>query len=112
VKDAEPQGINPKILLLELQTAALPGIWPAVIQPVPGYYVKRLYEQGQYDSVHVLYPGGGVVVDTIVDAGAGPSLLGDGRALQAVPAVTGLHSGNLRRRWGHCGLALGLVSAP
>lgn len=73
VADAVPQGTNPKILLLDLKTATLPGTWPTVVQPVPAYYSKSPYKKGQYDSIQIRYPDGGTVtIDTITDAGAGP----------------------------------------
>jgi hypothetical protein len=73
VKDAVPQGINPKILLLELKTATLPGVWPAVILPVPACYTKAPYKKDQYQSVQVRYPNGSMVgIETIIDAGQGP----------------------------------------
>jgi len=73
VKDASPQGINPKVLLLELKTATLPGIWPQVIQPVPACYTKAPYTQGRYDAVQIRYPGGeNIEIKQIIDAGKGP----------------------------------------
>ncbi len=73
VAAAVPQGINPKILLLDLKTTTLPGIWPAVLQPVPAYYVKTPYTKGTYTAVHLRYPDGAVVMlETITDAGKGP----------------------------------------
>jgi hypothetical protein len=74
VKDAVPQGINPKILLLDLKTATLPGVWPAVLQPVPAYYTKAPYKKDQYESVQIRYPDGTTVVsiNKIIDAGKWP----------------------------------------
>jgi len=72
VKDAVPQGINPKILLLKLTTGTLPGVWPAVLEPVPAYYSKAPYK-GQYSSIQILYPDGTTIsIDKIIDAGEGP----------------------------------------
>jgi hypothetical protein len=73
VKDAVPQGINLKILLLDLKTATLPGMWLAVLQPVPACYTKAPYKKDQYESVQVRYPDGSIVsIDKIIDAGKGP----------------------------------------
>jgi hypothetical protein len=73
VKDAAPQGINPRILLLDLKTATLPGAWPAILQPVPACYTKSPYRKDQYDSAQVRYPNGSAVsIDKIIDAGKGP----------------------------------------
>jgi hypothetical protein len=72
--DADPQGINPKILILNLKTAKLPGVWPTVLQPIPGHYEKAPYKQGQYDSIDIHYPdGSSIQVAKITDAGAGPT---------------------------------------
>lgn len=73
VADRVPQGINPRILLLDVKTVTLPGAWPAVLQPVPAHYIKTPYKQGQYDSVELNYPDGTrVEVKQIVNTGAGP----------------------------------------
>lgn len=73
VKDAVPQGINPKILLLELKTATLPGVWPAILQPVPAWYIKTPYKKNQYQSVQIRYPdGSAVTIEKIIDTGKGP----------------------------------------
>jgi hypothetical protein len=72
LKDAVPQGINPKILILDLKTATLPGVWPAVLHPVPARDLRAPYKKGQYDSVTIRYPKGQLVTVKIVDAGAGP----------------------------------------
>ena len=74
VKPATPQGINPKILILDVKTATLPGIWPAILQPVPAHYLKNGYQKDQYTSVHIRYPGGqGAIMTKIIDAGKGPT---------------------------------------
>lgn len=73
VNDATPQGFNPKILLLQLKTATLPGMWAMVLQPVPAWYIKVLHKKDQYESVQISYPNGSVVsIDKIIDAGEGP----------------------------------------
>jgi hypothetical protein len=75
VEAVVPQGINPKILMLELKTASLPGIWPAVVQPIPAYYVKGPYTKDTHTSVTVKYPDGSVVtIAAITDAEAGPKV--------------------------------------
>src|SRR5262245_22007994 len=71
---AAPQGINPKILILNVKTATLPGVWPAVLEPVPANYTVSPYKKDQYSSVHLRYAdGSGAVMVKIVDAGKGPS---------------------------------------
>ena len=73
VEEAMPQGTNPKILLLELKRATLPGIWAAVLEPVPASFTKAPYKKGLYDSVQIRYPDGAIVtIDKIIDAGDGP----------------------------------------
>lgn len=73
VAPAVPQGVNRKILLLELKFATLPGIWPAVVTPIPAHYVQAPYKKETYDSVQVRYPDGTVIsIKKIVDAGGGP----------------------------------------
>ncbi|MFH5806935.1 hypothetical protein, partial [Alienimonas sp. DA493] len=72
LRPAVPQGTNPKILLLKLSTASLPGVWPAVLTPIPACYTKGGY-QGEYDSVQVVYPDGSSrTIEQITDAGTGP----------------------------------------
>ena len=73
LQDADPQGINPKILLLDLKTSKLPGVWPTVVHAVPAYYSKAPYKYGKYDSVQIRYPDGNLTtIDKITDAGKGP----------------------------------------
>ncbi len=73
VQEAVPQGINPKILMLKVQIAKLPGVWPAVLQPIPAQYAKTPYRKGQYTSIHLLYPNGeSIMIDEITDTGTGP----------------------------------------
>jgi hypothetical protein len=73
LKPASPQGFNPKILLLELTLSTLPGMWAAVLMPIPACYVQAPYRKGQYESVQVRYPDGHAEnVKTITDAGEGP----------------------------------------
>lgn len=74
LSDANPPGTNPQILLLTLKTALLPGVWPAVVLPVPATYEKKPYKKGQYTGVQIRYPDGDVitVAGGITDAGSGP----------------------------------------
>jgi hypothetical protein len=72
VKEAALEG-NPKVLLLDLKTAALPGVWPMILQPVPAHYIRSPYDEDRYESVQVRYPDGNVVsIDRIIDTGNGP----------------------------------------
>ncbi|QDT14907.1 twin-arginine translocation signal domain-containing protein [Alienimonas californiensis] len=72
LKPAVPQGTIPETLLLNLSLATLPGMWPAVLTPIPVSYTKTPY-QGEYTSVQVLYPDGSSrTIEQITDAGAGP----------------------------------------
>jgi|APCry1669189070_1035195.scaffolds.fasta_scaffold03819_1 hypothetical protein len=74
LNEAVPQGVNKKILLLEVKLHALPGVWPKIIQPVPASYVKSPYHANQYDGVQIRYPGNTIVsVDAVVDTGNGPA---------------------------------------
>lgn len=74
VKEAAPQGFNPRILMLELKTATLPGLWPTVLLPVPASFVKAPYKADQYESVEIRYPDGYVAkVEKIIDTGKGPA---------------------------------------
>lgn len=74
VAPAVPQGINAKILILDVKTAMLPGVWPAVLLPVPACYTVTPYKKGQYTSVHLRYTdGSGAVMEKIIDAGKGPA---------------------------------------
>jgi hypothetical protein len=73
VRPATPQGINPKILILDVKTATLPGVWTAILQPVPARYTTSPYKKDQYTSIHIRYPGGqGSIMTKIIDAGKGP----------------------------------------
>jgi hypothetical protein len=68
LRPAQPQGTNPRILILELTLAQLPGDWPLIVTPIPAWYVQDNYK-GQYDSVTVRFPDGGGVDLKIIDAG-------------------------------------------
>jgi len=73
LKEAAPQGINPKILVLDVKMATLPGFWPAISHPVPACYVKAPYA-ARYESVHLRFPDGNShVIEKVIDAGKGPN---------------------------------------
>lgn len=75
VTPATPQGINPKILILDVKVGTLPGVWPAILTPIPASYVAKDYKAGTYNSIHIRYPNGtSVMIDKIIDTGAGPKL--------------------------------------
>lgn len=48
-----PQGINPKILMLDLVLIQRPGAWPRVQTWVSAKYI-RMGKPGQYSDVHIL----------------------------------------------------------
>jgi hypothetical protein len=68
LEPAVPQGINPRILILDLKLLPLPGIWPPVLTPIPAVYSKTPYK-GEYDSVTVRFPDGSSVDLRVIDAG-------------------------------------------
>jgi hypothetical protein len=51
-----PQGINPRILILDLLLIQRPGIWPQVLTWKPARYDK-VVQDDPYDEVTVLYQG-------------------------------------------------------
>jgi hypothetical protein len=53
VTPAVPQGVNRKVLMLELKRATLPGIWPAILTPIPAHFTLAPYKNGQHESVEV-----------------------------------------------------------
>lgn len=57
LKPAEPQGINPRDLILDLTVTAKPGIWPDHVAEIPVSYVKSPYAR-EYDTVLVRLPDG------------------------------------------------------
>jgi hypothetical protein len=70
---ANPQGFDPKILLLNLEYATLPGRWPAIAHPIPAHYTVAPYKKGTHDRVTIRYPDGSVAVaNPVTDTGAGP----------------------------------------
>ena len=69
------QGINHKILILDLSIKQLPGAWPMVIFPIPAHYTLSPYQQGQYDSIVIKYRDDterSESIERIADAGSGP----------------------------------------
>ena len=54
---AVPQGINPKILILDVTQKQLPGIWTQVITDIPGCYHQNV-QPDQYDQVTIRVEGG------------------------------------------------------
>ncbi len=73
VREATPQGINPKILILEAKTATLPGVWPAILLPVPAHYVKTGYQKDTYESIEIRYSNKTTIrIPRIIDTGSGP----------------------------------------
>jgi hypothetical protein len=72
MKPATPQGINPKVLVLDLKVGMLPGMWPAILHANPAHHTQSPYRAGTYESIHVRYPDGtSMMIDKIVDAGDG-----------------------------------------
>lgn len=73
VSPADPQGTNHQILLLDVNTSLLPGVWPAIVLPVPAAYHQSPYKKGTYTSVQLRYPdGNSITIDKIYDAGKAP----------------------------------------
>lgn len=54
---AEPQGFNPRDLILELSIARRPGLWPQVVTAIPVRFDIDPYGD-EYDSVLVRLPDG------------------------------------------------------
>lgn len=52
-----PQGINPKVLMMDLRVEQLDGMWAQVLTDIPVKYVEDPYE-GDYEQVHIFYPNG------------------------------------------------------
>jgi hypothetical protein len=74
VKPAEPQGINPKVLILKMTKASLPGIWAALLTPIPACYTEVPYRNGKYSSIEIQYgDGGAIIINSIINAEAGPN---------------------------------------
>lgn len=57
---ANPQGVNPKDLILDLRLQPRPGVWPQVITPISVRYDIEDYA-GNYESVQVREPDGDAV---------------------------------------------------
>ncbi|TPE62299.1 hypothetical protein FJQ54_07175 [Sandaracinobacter neustonicus] len=49
----EPQGINSKILILEIDFLQRPGMWPQMLRWKTVSYVQMIHEYGQYESVYI-----------------------------------------------------------
>lgn len=56
-----PQGINPKILMLDLVLIQRPGNWASVQTWVPAKYL-RMGKPGQYSDVEILGPPGNITL--------------------------------------------------
>lgn len=73
VNPAVPQGTNHQILLLDVKTSVLPGVWPTIVLPVPAAYHQSPYKKGTYTSLQLRYPdGNSITIDKIHDAGKVP----------------------------------------
>jgi hypothetical protein len=59
-----PQGINPKILMLDLVLIQRPGIWPQVQTWVPARYVA-MGKPGQHTDVDIHGPLGGFALKIV-----------------------------------------------
>jgi hypothetical protein len=62
LKPAVPQGINPRILILDVVLEKLPGIWPQVETDIEAAYRDNNY-QGDYRQVTVRYENESKTVD-------------------------------------------------
>jgi hypothetical protein len=51
---AEPQGINPKIILLRLDLIQRPGVWPQIMTWVSAKYVGALMKTGLYSDAQII----------------------------------------------------------
>ena len=57
IKPAEPQGFNPRILILNITHKQLPGMWTQALTDIPVCFHAPL-EMDQFDQVTVLAAGG------------------------------------------------------
>lgn len=64
---AEPQGMNPAILLLRLDLLQRPGFWPQVMTWKPAAYRTMLREHGQYRQVQIVHEALGSCTLDVVD---------------------------------------------
>jgi len=55
IEPTSPQGINPKILMLDVKLTKLPGIWPQVVTSMPVAYEQANHD---YTTVHINEPNG------------------------------------------------------
>ena len=56
LKRHEPQGINPRILMLDLTLVQIPGYWPQIVTTAHARYDEQA-DSGAYTSVSVLCEG-------------------------------------------------------
>lgn len=66
---SEPQGVNSRILLLDLTLEELPGDWPLVITSIPARYHDGDYPEDLHDKVQIRSTGGAswtVTIDKIM----------------------------------------------
>jgi hypothetical protein len=64
---ANPQGINPAQLILDLKLRKLPGIWPQVLKEIEVVYHDGNYAGG-HDTVLIRFPDGATLVIVIQKA--------------------------------------------
>jgi hypothetical protein len=62
---AEPQGINPSILLLKLYLIQRPGIWPQVLSWKTASYRSGIIQYNQYSQVQIDANGTSILVDVV-----------------------------------------------
>ena len=63
---ASPQGINPKILLLDLNVTKPGGFQPGIVVPLPVRYEEKVKE-GQYTQVQIKADGELLTEDELID---------------------------------------------
>lgn len=75
VTPAKPQGINAKMLILDVKVGILPGVWPAILTPIPANYTKSPYAARSYESVQIRYPDGtSIMIDKVIETRLGPTI--------------------------------------
>ncbi|MGO9118574.1 MAG: hypothetical protein ACLQPD_13330 [Desulfomonilaceae bacterium] len=65
LKMHEPQGINPKILMLDLTLAQRPGYWPQIVTTAHARYDEKA-EVSTYTSVSILCEGE-IIADVTIE---------------------------------------------
>lgn len=66
LRHAEPQGINPAVLLLRLDLIQEPGIWPTLMTWVQARYAAILPKKGHYEQVTITNQDlGDITIDVI-----------------------------------------------